>query len=76
MWLKALPYIAAVLILVAAGAVGYVEGKSRCEVKDARADLKAIEKGNQAHDKIEEKVLVLSDPDLDRRISKWVRGPN
>lgn len=71
--LKALPYIAAVLIVVGAYTVGHIKGTATCEIKNASAQATAVVKGDENHDRIESKVMALPDAALRQRLSRWMR---
>jgi len=68
-----IPYIAAVLLLLGVYTIGHIKGSSSCEVKHAKAVSVAIQKESQHHEEVKKKVMRLSDPDLDKRLSKWLR---
>ena len=61
--------LAFVLVFV----IGYVKGDADRSVKEARKQTQAIERGVQIHGKIQQKIMALPDPDLDARLSKWLR---
>lgn len=69
MYLKALPYISCLAVLIAAYVIGHVKGAASCQAQYVHA----IEKGISTHDKIESKVLSLPDSTLDRALYKWMR---
>lgn len=55
--------------LWAYGVSKYREGYDQCVAEQEKADIEGI----KTNDKIRNKVIRLSDPDLDTRISRWVR---
>lgn len=55
------------------GLVQYTRGQASADVKCAKAETVAIQKGVDTHAKVETKVKKLSDPDLDHALSKWMR---
>lgn len=63
--------IALVVLVVLTGWSGYIyyKGYTSCSSEYAVADLKS----EVVHEKIKNKVQKLSDPELDRRLAKWVR---
>lgn len=69
---KYIAIILAVLSLLGAlwayGATKYREGYNECVAAQEKADLEGI----KTNDKIRNKVIRLSDPDLDKRLSRWV----
>ena len=73
MFIKLLPYIAALGLLVAAYSIGHIKGNASCEVKNAKSQTIAIIKEDQIHAKVEKKVMSLSDRKLDAALGKWMR---
>lgn len=68
-----LPYLAVFLILISVYSIGHVKGNASCEIKNAKSEQAAVIKGVEAYGNIEKKVIGLSDSDLDKRLSEWVR---
>lgn len=68
-----IPYIAAALLCVIIYSIGHIKGTSSCEIKNAKTETAAVQKGVEDHGKIEAKIMSLSDADLDGRISIWMR---
>lgn len=67
-------HILAVLALLAGGLAfthykAYQFGKSSVTNSQNKADVKAVKE----HAKLETKIIRLSDPDLDKRLSRWMR---
>lgn len=67
------PIIVTVIALAAAGFSIYNWGKADqktiCVTDQAAAD----HTGEVVHDKIEQDIIRLADPDLDKRLDKWMR---
>ena len=74
MLLKLLPYIAIVVIILGSYTVGHIKGTTACQIKNAKQETTAIINDGVTHDKIEFKDSQLSDPDLDKLLSRWVRA--
>jgi hypothetical protein len=55
--------------IAAAGLWGYIEGKTACQT----SQLKAVVEAQKDHEKLETKIIRLADPDLDERLSRWMR---
>lgn len=59
-------------VLVVVGAVfwqGYRLGKASVTNRQIKADVEAVKE----HGKLEAKIIRLSDPDLDKRLARWMR---
>lgn len=56
---------------VALSVLGYVHhnDKKTCELDNAKKTIEGV----KIHDRIENKVFQLSDPDLDKRLAHWLR---
>lgn len=62
-----------IIALGAAGYSTYKSGEAHADKKCLAVAAAADHEGNVEHDKIEKRVMGLSDPDLDRRLDRWVR---
>lgn len=69
MILKAIPYILALGLLAMTYILGHVKGTDSCQLKQSAAIIKEDIK----HEKIEEKVMSLSDIELRKSYCKWMR---
>jgi hypothetical protein len=69
MMLRAYPYIAAIALLIGLTVWIYMRGYNACSADQ----IKTIVKEEKAHAKLERKVMVLPDSDLDKRIARWLR---
>ncbi|MGE8105140.1 hypothetical protein ACQKP1_15785 [Allorhizobium sp. NPDC080224] len=67
------PYLVGALALIGGIAAAYLKGRSRgstdAKAKLAQADAKAVKTAR----KVEDDVRKSSDPDVDRRLSQWMR---
>lgn len=60
----------AVLVAIgAAGLWGYVEGRTACATQQLKANVEA----QKDHAQLETKIMRLPDPDLDKRLARWLR---
>lgn len=66
---KVIAGLAAVLFLSFLLYGAYGRGKADCETAYIKRELQGL----MLHDKIEDKVIRLSDPDLDRELARWMR---
>lgn len=67
------PYVVGLLALIGGIAAAYFKGRSKgstdAKAKQAQADAKAVKTAR----KVEDDVRKSSDPDIDDRLSKWMR---
>ncbi len=64
-----LPEIFASILCLACFYIGYIKGSDNCEIKHEKVQINGVNE----HGKIENKIMVLPDTDLDRAIGKWLR---
>lgn len=63
------PQIALAALILALTVFVWKQGYNSCEAKHQTATIKEA----KARDKLEAKVMRLSDPDLDARLNRWMR---
>lgn len=63
----------ALVLILGAYELGKFKGKEEQKVVQAQAATTAETKGIKAHAKVEQSVQKLSDPDLDDKLSRWMR---
>ena len=64
-----LAVLSVLCVLWAYGHTKYREGYEACMTAQVKADIEGV----KTNDKIRNKVTRLSDPDLDDRLSRWLR---
>ncbi|MCC7304778.1 MAG: hypothetical protein IT558_00805 [Alphaproteobacteria bacterium] len=61
------------IMLAGAFWAGTIKGSGSERVKCAEQKTKAIQEGIKAHEKRKKEIMSLPDPDLDQRLTKWLR---
>ncbi len=72
-FIKFLPEIAAVLMLVGAYTVGHIKGNASCEINAEKTIQAALVKGSRNHERIKQSVMSRGDSVLDNDLAQWLQ---
>ena len=70
---KAIGFLVGALVLAGLYFYAYTKGENAAAIRCEQEKLIAISKEKQNYEKIKNKNMRLSDPDLDSRLAKWLR---